>query len=127
MNTILSGFIGESNGTEERSFNVVQVDVSVLSSSMDGFTIVNGEADGINPQDKQGGAIFCEGNIELNNIKMINNTSELAGSNICTNGSSGNLVLRNSQIIPMNFLVPAISVDNNSKVHVAESCTIQEN
>ncbi len=126
LNTILSGHIGESNGTEERSYNVIQVGASVLTSSMDGFSIVGGEADGVDPSDQQGGAIFCEGSIELNNIKMEGNTESLAGSSICTQGITGNLILKNTLIIPLNLSVPAISIDSDSKVHIAESCTIQE-
>jgi len=126
LNTILSGFIGDNNASNERSYNVVQVSGSVTSCSLDGFSIIEGEADGINPNDKQGGALFCEGQIELNNIKMENNNSSLAGSSICSNGALGNVILRNTQIISPNLLMPVISIDDNSKVHVAESCTIQE-
>jgi len=126
LNTILSGFIGESNNTSERSYNIIQVASSVTTCSLDGFSIIEGEADGTNPEDKQGGALFCEGTIELNNIKMENNNSTLAGSSICSSGISGNVIMRNTQIIPPNLLTPVISIDDNSKVHIAESCTIQE-
>ena len=126
LNTILSGFIGESNGTTERSFNVVQVDASVTFCSIDGFSIIEGEADGVNDEDKKGGALFCEGIIELNNIKMENNNSTSAGSSICSSGPSGNVTLKNTQIIPPTLAFPVISVDENSTIHIEESCTIQE-
>ena len=127
LNTILSGFIGNGNGgTTERSYNVIQVSAAVTSCSMDGFSIIEGEADGPNPDDKQGGALYSEGYIELNNIKMENNNSSLAGSSVCSSGALGNVILRNTLIIPPTLAMPVISVDVNSTIHVADSCTIQE-
>lgn len=126
LNTILSGHIGESSGTQDRSFNVIEVDASVLTSSMDGFSIIEGEADGSADANKQGGALYCEGSIELNNIKMENNNSVLAGSSICSSGATANIIMRNTQIIPPNTVIPVLSIDENSTVHIAESCTIQQ-
>ena len=124
--TILSGFLGESGGTSERSYNVIEVNSGVSSSGIHGFKIVEGRADGVNPEDQQGGAIFCEGNLILDQVTMENNNSILAGSNLCTNGAAANITMMNTTIIASNLLTPVISIDDNSKVHIAESCTIQE-
>lgn len=126
LNTILSGFIGENNASNERSYNVIQVSAAVTTCSLNGFSIIEGEADGTDANDKQGGALFCQGQIEMNNIKMENNISSLPGSSICSSGATGNVILKNTQITPPNLSVPVISIDNNSKVHIAESCTIEE-
>ncbi|MEM9544957.1 MAG: CRTAC1 family protein [Bacteroidota bacterium] len=127
LNTILSGFIGPHNsGSTERSFHVVHIDESALTSSLDGFTIMEGEADGPLPVDKQGGGIYCEGKTQINNIKMISNTSESAGSSICTNGSAASITINNTVIIPPDHSVPVLSIDNNSEVIIEDSCEIQE-
>lgn len=126
LNTILSGFIGEGGGGSEKSYNVVRIESATTSSCIDGFTIMHGEADGPAAENKQGGAIFCEGTILIDNVKMINNDSELAGSNICTQGASAVLTLRNTQIVTSNLTKPAISIDTDSTVKIEDSCTIED-
>ncbi|MEL6987521.1 MAG: alpha-amylase family glycosyl hydrolase, partial [Bacteroidota bacterium] len=75
--SILDGDIGIANDAFDNSFHVVSIPSTSSASTLDGFTIQNGNANGISTLDQVGGGILGLGQCALKNsiIQTCNGTS----------------------------------------------------
>ena len=69
----LSGDIGVANNNSDNVYHVLKVDSAQLNLLLDGVTLTRGNANGTG-DNSQGAAIFCLGNLTLQNVTVSNNT-----------------------------------------------------
>jgi predicted outer membrane repeat protein len=77
--TILSGDIGVVGSSSDNSYHVVTV--AANSSILDGFIVVDGNAEGSSyPDDRGGGALIDHGTVALSNIIFTSNHATIGGA-----------------------------------------------
>lgn len=92
--SILSGDIGVKNNHADNSFHVVRID-SLKTTVLDGFTIQDGNANGIEEVDQSGGGILNFGQLKLKNSTIHHCSSVGLGSMIRNDGASSDLLIQN--------------------------------
>ena len=153
--TILSGDIGTLNDSTDNSYNVLVISDVVDTATLDGFHVVEGNADhgssavwqqgGGVWQDPamsgvgvlrnctlsksygtRGGAIFCGSRMLLDNTFITQNNAGIAGSAIANNLVSSDLILRDVQCIENSTTSSILENANGAQVTVQGDCNISK-
>ena len=93
--TILSGDIGIPADSSDNSYHIVQFIHTDSTARLDGFVLRNGRADGVDPLDQVGGAIFCDkSKSQVVQCTFTNNFALYGGGALAAYGSGGNSSVR---------------------------------
>ncbi len=108
--TRLSGDIGIREAASDNAFHVIRIDPASTNSLIDGFTIQDGYADGVDFVDQRGAGVYSEGDATLSQITFENHFSTGEGSLILNLGTNAKLTLQNctfrfSQASPMSNIL----------------------
>ncbi len=110
--TALSGDLGILNDTSDNVYHIVKVSPGQKALLLDGLTLSDGNANGSDENGK-GAAIFCEGELWLENISLSNNFGRIDGRIIFNHGETGRLSISNCTIYtPGDSLIQLLN--NNS-------------
>jgi len=91
--TRLSGDLGIANNNADNTYHVVKIDSAAQSVLMDGLTISHGNANGTG-DNREGAAVFCLGNLTLQNVTISNNTGLSDGQLIRIRNAAAHLNLK---------------------------------
>ncbi|MHC4845209.1 MAG: right-handed parallel beta-helix repeat-containing protein [Planctomycetota bacterium] len=92
--SILSGDIGASGPTGDNSYHVVTVANTTAPVLLDGLSVVDGRANGIDPLDQRGGGINAsEVDLTLKNCRIAEHLSPGLGAALFADGASTQLTL----------------------------------
>lgn len=97
----LSGDIGIQNDDTDNSYHVVINPSTNTDVHLDGFVILNGNADGIMIEDQSGAGLTNYGIMHLANSHIMACSSVGLGSLIYNTGASASLTLKNASLIGM--------------------------
>ena len=89
--TILSGDIGIANDKSDNSYHVVYTSQLTNTTTIDGFTIKDGNANGTYPYSRGGGFFNYQSSINLMNLKIEENSAIDLGGGIYNYGGSPEL------------------------------------
>jgi len=89
---VLSGDIGLVPASADNSYHVVEAAATINATArLDGFTIVDGRADGASPDDR-GGGLLLSGAPTIRNCTFANNTCTNGGGGVYSTGAGASLV-----------------------------------
>jgi hypothetical protein len=100
----LSGDIGNVNDSTDNVYHVIRGDALCSACLVDGATIRDGHAVGGIGAENQGGGLYNDGTLTLNNCVIERNTSAMDGAAICNTGMQAELLLRDC-ILHLNHAV----------------------
>jgi extracellular elastinolytic metalloproteinase len=95
--TTLSGDVGIEGDTSDNVFHIIKVSSSQKDILLNGFSLTHANANG-DADDSRGAAIFCEGELKLDRLKMLDNYGITDGRIIFNRGDSANLTLKDCLI-----------------------------
>ena len=90
--SLLSGDIGAININSDNSYHVVKIDSARQNTILDGFTLSNGNANGVG-DNSVGAAVMCLGKFTMQNVNVINNVGLNDGELIRIRSAAGQLKL----------------------------------
>jgi hypothetical protein len=115
--TQLSGDLGTLNNITDNAYHVVKIDSARKSVILDGFFLKNGNANGTGDNSK-GAAVFCLGNLTMQNVTVSNNVGLTDGEIIRIRNAAAHLTLKDCTLYgPVNSLAKIMN-SNSAQVTV---------
>jgi extracellular elastinolytic metalloproteinase len=124
--SILSGDLGTLNNITDNSYHVVKIDSARQNTILDGFTITNGNANGVS-NNSFGAAVLCLGNLIMNNVTINNCFSIADGELIRIRSAAGNLKLKDCTLHGPNDAKVQVLNTNGAQVTVQGSTQVYKN
>jgi hypothetical protein len=97
----LSGDIGVAGNNADNVYHVVKIDSAAQNTVLDGVTLSYGNANGAG-DNGLGAAVFCRGNLTLQDVIMNNSTGMSNGQLIRSRSVSANLTLKGCKVYGPN-------------------------
>lgn len=125
--TILDGDIGIPGTHTDNVFHVVQMAASIDTSTLDGFIIENGYADGNNDFDNQGGGLLNEGTLKLQQCVIRSCYAQNGPGAVLNTGNQAFLIM--NQVSTQNnqsAIEESVKNENNAVLRIVSSIDIGE-
>ncbi len=97
--TILSGDIGIIGDNSDNTYHVVSATSSIDSASLEALVIENGNANGGTVDVQKGGGVYNSEFVQLKNVIIRNNVSQVSGNGIHNTSASGKIVFDNVKLV----------------------------
>ena len=135
--TILSGDLNGNDGpdfvnNDENGYHVVTGSGTDATAVLDGFTIIGGNANGANPNDRGGGIYTYSGNPTVSNCTFINNSASVRGGGMFTDNDYGSSIWSSPTVTNCTFRGNCGNsgggmANNEITSPVVTNCTFEDN
>jgi len=115
--TTLSGDLGVENNTSDNAYHVLKVDTAQVNTILDGVTLTRGNANGVG-DNSQGAAVFCLGDLTLNNVRMLNNAGLTNGQLIRIRNAAAHLILKDCTLYGPNDNFTKVLNTNGAELQI---------
>ena len=115
--TTLSGDLGVTNITSDDAYHVLKVDTAQENTLLDGVTLTRGNANGVG-DNSQGAAVFCLGDLTLNNVRMLNNAGLTNGQLIRIRNAAAHLILKDCTLYGPNDNFTKVLNTNGAELQI---------